>query len=355
MNVPVFTDLRLQNFRSYGDYAVELKPGVNIIVGSNASGKTNLLESLLVVCGSPSYRTGYDNLIMNGQNWARIDSYNSNGSRVVKLKISDNELLDKTYLINEKPKKRLSFSDIIPSVLFEPEDMRLLTGPPDLRRDFFDSILSKTNPEFSINKNHYKRSLAQRNHLLKNNKSNIKSQIFAWDIRLGELAGKLIEQRLKLVEELNKQLGNIYSHIANQKTKVKIEYKSDLNLQTYESSLIKALEKSLDKDILRGYTYYGPHREDFVMHIDNSRADNVASRGETRTLVLGLKLLEIKYLEDKRTQKPLVLLDDVFSELDGSRRQALTQYLTDYQVLITTTDADIIQKNFAQSTNLITL
>lgn len=354
MDTPIFTSLRLQNFRSYIDYAIELNPGVNIVVGPNASGKTNLLESLLVVCGSPSFRTAYDNLINNKKSWARIDSSNNEGTRVVKLKFK-NDILDKSFEINEKLKKRLSFNDVIPCVLFEPEGMRLLTGPPDLRRNFFDDILSETNFEFSSLKNHYKRALNQRNHLLKMGNKNISTQIFAWNVRLGELAGKLVEQRIKLLENLNKQIGKIYSQIAEQKTEVYIKYISDLNLKSYESSLIKALENSIEKDMLRGYTYFGPHREDYAIQINNKNADLIASRGETRTLVLSLKLLEIKILEQKRKLKPLVLLDDVFSELDGMRRRALTEYLEDYQVVITTTDADVIQKNFAQSTNRISL
>jgi len=350
----VFTTLRLQNFRSYSDFAVELNPGVNIVVGPNASGKTNLLESLLVICGSPSYRNGYDKLIMQEQDWARVDALSGNGDRVVKLK-NNAGLFDKSYIVNQRPYKRLPAKEIIPSVLFEPENMRLLTGSPNLRRDFFDDIISEIQPGFRSIQNHYKRTLAQRNHLLKKNNQNISQQIFAWNIRLGELAGKIVEQRLSLIKELNKCIGDIYSQIANKNTKVTIDYSSVLNLNTYESSLIKILDESLEKDMLRGFTAYGPHREDFIININNSTADAIASRGETRTLVLGLKLLEIKILEQKREQKPLVLLDDVFSELDGARRQALTRYLEDYQVVITTTDADVIQKDFAQSTNLISL
>jgi DNA replication and repair protein RecF len=242
----------------------------------------------------------------------------------------------------------------VPSVLFEPDDMRLLTGSPEIRRDFFDAILTETNPGFGLYKNQYKRTLAQRNNLLKNPEK-IKNQIFAWNVRMGELAGKIVELRLGLLKEINKNISLIYSQIADAKTKVNINYETQLDVKIYESSMVQALEKSIETDILRGYTYFGPHREDYSLHINNNKAGAVASRGETRTLVLSLKLLEINILEEKRNQKPLVLLDDVFSELDGTRRKALTNYLNQYQVLITTTDADVIQKNFAQSTNLISL
>ena len=348
------TSLRLQQFRSYVDFAVELSPAVNIVVGPNASGKTNLLESLLVTSGVSSYRATYGDLVGREYDWARIDVSTPNGVRVVKLTKKD-ELTDRIYEINNTPKKRLSFNDCLPIVLFEPEHMRLLTGSPDLRRDFFDDILAETEPGYASLKTHYKRALAQRNRLLKNDQQIVTSQIFAWNVRLSELAGKIVSARLKLITELNKHLSGIYSEIAGEQTNVFLQYQTDVPIESYESALLHKLEKSLDKDMLRGFTAYGPHREDILVFIREQPAEVTASRGETRTLVLSLKLLELKILETARQQKPLILLDDVFSELDGSRRKALTRYLQDYQTIITTTDADVVLKEFAQASNLISL
>jgi len=349
-----FTAIHLQQFRSYDDFGVELTEGVNIVVGPNASGKTNLLESLLITCGICSYRANYIETIQNGAEWAKIDANFLNGNRIVKL-TKNNYLVDRLYEINQKPKKRLNFYDIIPVILFEPDHLRLLTGSPDIRRDFFDAILIETDSEFITNKQKYKRTLAQRNHLLKNNPLNINDQIFAWNIRLAELAGKVVQARINLIEEINKQLSNIYGEIAQKPTDVKLKYLSDINTTRYESSLLHKLESNLEKDLNRGFTTYGPHREDVEVLIKNKPANFIASRGETRTLVLSLKLIELKLIELIRDQKPLILLDDVFSELDGARRRSLTQYLNGYQTIITTTDADIIQKQFIQNTNLISL
>jgi len=354
MIAPVLTSLRLQQFRSYTDFAVELSPAVNIVVGPNASGKTNLLESLLVLSGVSSYRASYGDIIGRDYEWARIDATSPNGTRVVKL-TKKGELTDRLYELNATPKKRLNFSDCLPVVLFEPEHMRLLTGSPDLRRDFFDAILSETEVGYSSLKSHYKRALAQRNRLLKQDQAVIRTQIFAWNVRLSELAGKIVSARLKLLTELNKSLSGIYSEISNEQTNVFLQYQTDIPVEAYESTLLSKLEKSIDKDILRGFTAYGPHREDILVFIREQPADITASRGETRTLVLSLKLLELKILEQARQQKPLILLDDVFSELDGSRRKALTKYLQDYQTIITTTDADVVIKEFAQASNLISL
>jgi DNA replication and repair protein RecF len=354
MSSSVLTSLRLQQFRSYPDFAVELSPAVNIVVGPNASGKTNLLESLLVLSGVSSYRAGYSDLVGRDYDWARIDAVTPNGSRVVKL-TKKGELTERLYELNDTPRKRLGFADCLPVVLFEPEHMRLLTGSPDLRREFFDDILAETEPGFSSLKNHYKRTLAQRNRLLKNDTRAVQNQIFAWNVRLSELAGKIVAARLKLITELNKSLQAIYSEIAGEQTNVFLQYDTDLPTEAYESALLHKLEKNIEKDLLRGFTAYGPHREDVLVFIREQPADITASRGETRTLVLSLKLLELKILEQVRQQKPLILLDDVFSELDGSRRKALTRYLQDYQTVITTTDADVVMKEFAQASNLISL
>lgn len=354
MDTPLFTSLRLQNFRSYTDFAVELAPTVNIVVGPNASGKTNLLESLLILCGFASYRAAYSDIITNNKDWARIDGNTVEGSRVIKLNRHDGPV-ERVYEINSKIKKRLSFEDKLPVVLFEPEHMRLLTGQPQLRRDFLDEILIITQPEFSSYNQKYRRLLAQRNHLLKNDKRIISSQIFAWNVRLSEMAGKIVSARVGLIDKLNKEISKTYSEIAGAKTAIQLNYDSNLPTETYESALLKKLENSLEADMQKGFTTYGPHREDVKTYVNKRPAEIVASRGETRTLVIALKLLSLQLIEKARSKKPLVLLDDVFSELDGSRRKTLTRYLNNYQTLITTTDADIVGKELAQESNMITL
>lgn len=354
MDKSVFTALRLQNFRSYSDFAVELSPGVNIVVGPNASGKTNLLEAMLVVCGNTSYRTTFANLIQNGSDWARIDADFENSHRVVKL-AKLGETIERLYEINQKPFKRLSFSDKLPVIVFEPEHLRLLTGSPELRRDFFDNTLENSVIDFASINQKYRRVLAQRNHLLKSSHSNQKSQIFAWDIRLSELAGRIVKERTNLIKLVNEELSDIYSELAQRKTVVNVKYESQLDINNYETDLLKRLETGFETDVLRGFTSYGPHRDSIVFYMNKTSAESVASRGETRTLVIALKLLIMKLIETARQQKPLILLDDVFSELDGARRNALTDQLKNYQTIITTTDADIVGKHLSSSASITVL
>ena len=348
------TSLHLQQFRSYDDFAVELSPNVNIVVGPNASGKTNLLESVLLICGNSSFRAQFADVVMNNRSWFRIEANFGNIARSLGVDTST-DMVKKKYTINDTARQRLRFEDILPTVIFEPENMRMLTGSPELRREFLDEILSLIDPIFSQTKKQYIRVLAQRNKLLKLGSTQANSQMFVWNIRLSELAGYIVEARLKLIYDLNSQLSQIYSQIAGHNTTVNINYQSNINTNNYETDLMHKLEQNIELDILRGFTGFGPHRDDFNINLKGSQAKTTASRGETRTLVLSLKLLQVQLVKQKRSKAPIILLDDVFSELDGFRRKALTSYLSDNQTIITTTDADIIAKDFAQHTNTIML
>ena len=348
------SSLRLLDFRSYSDFAVELSPGVNIVVGPNASGKTNLMEAVLVVSGLKPYRASWVDLIAFNKQWTSVDCLMAEKSRSIKIK-KEEDKVDKYFVINSKQKKRLNLEDKLAVVLFEPENMRLLTDSPEYRRNFLDYILSQTIPSYSSVISSYKRVLAQRNYLLKNYNPKYSNQLFVWNIRLIEIAGEIVKNRIGLINDINEMLSDIYSEIAAEKQTVIVEYKSGLGLNDYKSNLLKSLENNLQKDLARGFTGSGPHREDFEVELRNNKADISASRGETRTIILSLKIIEKKLIEKARGLRPIILLDDVFSELDGSRRKQLTKYLVDYQTIITTTDADIVSKNFAQHTNLISL
>lgn len=350
----MITDIHLQNFRSYKDSSFEVSPGVNIVVGPNASGKTNLLESVLVLCKGSSYRVSDQDLICFKKPWTRLDAHLSDNS-LRTIKIIKDPSPSKTYEINEKTYKRLSLNLSLPVVLFEPNHLQLVSGSPERRRNYLDELLEQTSPGYGTILRQYKRVLSQRNRLLKQ-PGNIKEElIFPWNIKLSHLAGQIVRERTNLVKEINKLLPSIYRELSKSKTKVKMEYLGTWQADVYETSLLKKLESSLELDRLKGFTSSGPHREDFVVLFNNHPASETASRGETRTAVLALKIIELKIIEAAREQTPILLLDDVFSELDGKRRHALTDYLDKYQTFITTTDADLVVKNFARKCNVIAL
>ncbi|HEX5456201.1 MAG TPA: DNA replication and repair protein RecF [Candidatus Saccharimonadales bacterium] len=349
----VFTDIRLQNYRSYKDSSFELDGGVSIVVGPNGAGKSNLIESLLLVSNGTSYR-GKNDLIKHGQEWARIDVHTKNAARSAKLNRKNKDRPDIEFIVGDKPYKRLPYSQRQPAVLFEPNNLLLFHGEPQARRDYLDTFSSQTNESYTTTLSRYKRALAQRNALLKNPHID-NSQLFVWNIRLCELAENIVKQRKASLDSIKTRLSEVYSKISGKESTIKTNYETRLNPDSYSASLLKLLEADFENDRARGFTGSGPHREDFSVTINDRSASTAASRGEIRTLLLTLKIIELGLLEDRTKNKPLLLLDDVFSELDNSRRKALTRFLKDYQTVITTTDADIILKNFSQDCQIIPL
>lgn len=342
--------IRLQHFRSYRDDSFEFSPGVNIIVGPNASGKTNLLEALLVIARGNSYRAHDTDLIMHSEAWARLDAMVDGAQRTVKL--VHEPAADKTYEIDGRLFKRLNLERTMPAVLFEPNHLDLLTGSPERRRDYLDELLTQTVTAYGLIIRSYRRALAQRNRLLKTDHATAE-QLFPWDVRLSQLGAQIVRARANLVTELNTQAKPLYRDISASKTEVALTYRFGAEIEQYESIMLRQLEAHRHDDLMRGFTSFGPHRDDLLVYFNEQPAEEVASRGETRTLVLALKVLELQLIESRRDQTPLLLLDDVFSELDGSRRQALTNHLQPYQTFITTTDADVVAHHFAAQANII--
>lgn len=339
-----YQGLRLQYFRSYEDYSVELSPSVNIVVGPNASGKTNLLEAIYVISQGSSFRVSAMNLVRNTHDWARVDARLAGQSRVLKIKQSIDKA-DKSFDIDGKVVSRLSKKTIVPTVLFEPTHLDLIHGSPELRRSFMDTLLKQVEPTYASQLLSYKKLLAQRNRLLKiAAEQEIGDQLFVWDLGLSESAALLVAARKKLIAEINEQITDIYSNLSAKSSLVTVEYVTKVNLGDYRSSLLNHLTKRANQDILRGYTSVGPHREDLSLFLNGKEASVSASRGETRSIILALKIIELGLVGDGVGAKPTLLLDDVFSELDSARRRALTEYLKGHQTIITTTDADVALK-----------
>jgi DNA replication and repair protein RecF len=350
----MITDLRLQNFRSYKDESFELSPGVNIIVGPNASGKTNLLEAILVLARGSSYRAKDSELVRFGRPWARLDgNLASGGQRTVK--INNEPQPSKLYELDGKPYKRLSLATSLPVVLFEPNHLQLLAGSPERRRDYLDDLLEQTVAGYGSLRRQYRRALAQRNSLLKQPHRASQGQAFPWDVRLSQLAGQIVRARSGLAHEINSQIGSLYKKLSGAKTKVDVAYQSRWPVDNYETQMLKKLEAGFADDQLRGFTGVGPHREDLEVLFDGRPVQDTASRGEIRTAILALKIIELKIIGAARETTPLLLLDDVFSELDGKRRHALTDYLAPYQTFITTTDADLVLQSFTQKAHVIAI
>ncbi len=335
--------LNLVNYRSYRDHRFGLHPNLTVVIGPNATGKTNLLEALYVLAQTKSFRARDADLIRHDQDFFRIEAGHADGA------------ISLIYQPTAKPAKRLLYDQTkrplvrhlgtLPVVLFEPGDLLLINGSPSLRRRYLDSILCQTDPIYLRALTDYGRVLRQRNSLLENfNIASVKDQIFAWDVNLTNLAAELYDRRQRFITYLNGVVGQSYDDIAGEAADLALEYLPSITVANYAEDFMTALVSNLTRDLAAGFTTIGPHREDFRVRFKNNDMMAIASRGEVRSAVLALKLAELGYLEERLAKPPLLLLDDVFSELDVSRRHYLTQKLPGYQTLITTTDADIARE-----------
>jgi DNA replication and repair protein RecF len=350
-----YQQLHLQGFRSYIDHTVRLNAGVTIVVGPNGSGKTNLLEALYVISTGSSFRGTDRELLNHDSDYFRLEATHDDDVRSLTYNPTDAQS-PKHFSLDGVKRVRLNYQQKIPVVLFEPDHLRLLSGPPSARRDYLDAVLARLQPDFARQRSQFERALLQRNNILKHavRRSNaLEDQLFAWNIKLAELSEYIVERRLGLVTFINERINRLYSHIADTPTDVVLRYESKTSIHGYKQILLQQLDESLDKDLARGYTRIGPQRDDFALHLNNAPSAATASRGEMRTLLLALKMCELALLHDQSTRPPLLLLDDVFSELDSARRRTLATLARPYQTIITMTDADIVKGYFSDNYKII--
>jgi DNA replication and repair protein RecF len=332
------TKLQLTNFRSYADQTIELDPMITLIVGPNATGKTNMLEALFVLATTKSFRAKDSELVRHGQQFYRIGA-EIDGADVVLGYQATEHGTEKRARHDNAPKTLLEHLGTLRAVLFEPNDLLIIHGAPERRRRYLDFILTQTDKRFVRTLAQYRRVLHQRNRLLADWRGNT-SELFAWNIKLTELASEIDARRRQVVAHITELASGLYADIAGEAATLELTYRG-VCTGDYPAQFLRLLESNLSRDIAAGFTTIGPHRDDFTITFKDEPVLAVASRGEMRTVVLALKLAELAYFERHTESKPLLLLDDVFSELDDGRRRYLLQTLGNYQSLITTTNADV--------------
>ncbi len=347
--------LELTNFRSYEQARFKLHPAVTLVVGANASGKTNLLESLYVLAVTKSFRARDRDLIRHDQDHFRVVARGDEDLEYALGVSTAGGALEKRITHNGAKRTLVGHVGQLQVALFEPTDLELVAGPPEGRRRYLDFLLCQTDRGYLKTLQAYKRVLRQRNALLEGAASGaLRNQLFAWDLKLAELALEIYTRRQKLIITLNNLLPELYQDIAGEPVAVQLEYLPSVRANHYGDEFLTALNHNLPHDLAAGFTTIGPHREDFKVHFKHNNIMAVASRGETRTVVLALKLAEVQYAEDVTGQRPLLLLDDVFSELDRDRRGYLLNRLTSHQTVITTTDADAVTHELSSAHAIIT-
>lgn len=331
----VVTKLSVQNVRSHDNFMTNLSPSMTVITGQNGSGKTSLIEAIYIALRGSSFKGSDSDILRKDSPWWKIDvTFTDNTKRTVKFDPS-RVYGRKQFVIDEKTAYRLTPKYKQPVVLFEPDDLRLLNGSPTRRRHFIDRFISQLDPLYSSTLRKYERALKQRNNLLKKPVTS-NDELFVWNIALSEYGAYIIEQRTAFIEQINSQLNEAYNDIAQSGDVVSVHY-SHTSIGDIKQKLLTELHHCSEKDKLTGSTSVGPHRHDVIFQFNNSPALSVASRGEVRTIVLALKFLEVGIIEQITNIKPIILLDDVFSELDIDRQKALSDTIRAHQIIITST------------------
>jgi DNA replication and repair protein RecF len=342
--------IELKNFRNYEEETVEFHKKVNIITGKNAQGKTNLLESLYIMSLGKSFRTSKDmEMIGFEKEFCRAKSTYVKEGREHEIEIIIGREGKAIKINGVKTSKNIDLLENAYMVVFSPEDMKIVKEEPEKRRKFIDWELCQLKPVYYRNLGRYKKILLQRNSLLK--QTEIKEDNLAiWDEGLAEYGAKLILERNRFIKKLNEISREISSRITDGKEALEISYEAGVECRgSYEDQkeyLKNILSKNLKKDLLRRSTTAGPHKDDLKLCVDGVDIRHFGSQGQQRTAALSLKLAEIKLIKEETGISPILLLDDVLSELDSERQNFLIKSLEEVQLFITATELneEVIKK-----------
>lgn len=343
----IIKGIRLINFRNYISMSASFGSGVNILVGKNAQGKTNLLEAIYMCSTGRSFRTLRDKEIISfGKKEAYVGA---------ELSIGELEKFTEIKLESDKPKRiRMnkvelkSYKELntgLKVVVFFPDDLKLVKEGPGNRRNYLDTSISQLKPVYHHNLSRYYKALIQRNNLLKSRRSlsELSELLEVFDVQLAKLGTLISMEREQYIKRIKKEARDIHSKITSGKEELDIEYNTNIpagaSLLDIEEKYLDQLRKGRSRDIEIGSTSIGPHRDDFTPSINGKDLRTFGSQGQQRTLVLTLKLSEVKILKKETGYYPVLLLDDVYSELDEDRRGFLTGLFSETQTFITVTDA----------------
>ncbi len=345
--------IKLKNFRNYNTLDLKLNSNITIVHGNNAQGKTNLLEAIYFIAIGRSYRASNDKeLIMFDEQFCSLQAIASNDMIKDKIEINLNEERQKRIFINGVPVRKLG--DLLGNILvvnFSPEDLQLIKSSPSGRRKFIDIELCQLSKLYYYDLKQYNHVLKQRNNLLKSIKRNssLKDTLFVFDNQLIQYGKKIIKQRQRFINELSQYADEVQNNITNGTETLKIEYNPSVTIENYEQKL----NKSLNKDIMYGMTSIGIHKDDISFYINDINVKKFGSQGQQRTASLSTKLAEIEIIKNHRNTTPILLLDDVLSELDKNRQQYLIKSINDIQTIITCTGVEDFIQNFPSDVNIL--
>lgn len=331
--------LQMLNYRNYNALDIELCPNVNVFMGDNAQGKTNILEAIYYCAFAKSHRTSKDKELINWNGEHAFISVDVGRERLDK-RIDISILKDgkKSIRINKiKIKKIGELFGNFNVVMFSPEELRIIKDSPGVRRKFIDMELCQLNPKYYYNLVQYNKVLNERNILLRNRNTS-SEMLEIYDMQLVEFGYNIIRDRIKYIESLNKYAEKIHSDITSGKEKINFKYISTIkDLENIKENFYTLLEKNRSKDCDRGITSIGPHRDDFFVYINDIDTKSYGSQGQQRTAVLTMKFSSLEIIKELTGEFPVLLLDDVLSELDFNRKKYILSTIGQIQTVITCT------------------
>ena len=355
----VIKNIKLINFRNFDKVTVNFYEKINIFIGNNAQGKTNVLESIYFLALTKSYRTNDFNLINKGKDFTKVIGEIKKDKITKKMAVELHQ--EKKVFISNREVKRISdYITNINVILVSPEDLNILKGTPAERRNFLNIELSQISKNYIKKYNEFNRILKIRNNYLKM-LSNLVNKDFRY---LDSITENLIEREVEIyierknfIDKINENVSNIYNDIAGA-VDFRVVYDPNINIDIYERDkikelLIKKYKVNLTKEIDNGMTLYGPHRDDLKFYIGDDDITVFGSQGQQKLAIIALKLAEITIFKEITNTNPIILLDDIFSELDTINKNKLIKYINnDIQVVITANDTRGISKKILDNSKI---
>ena len=341
----IIKSLELQNFRNYENLKLDFDSGTNIFYGDNAQGKTNILEAIYLIATTKSHKGSKDSdIIQFGHEEAHIRSYlyKEDVTRQVDMHLRKSKTKG-IAIDSQRIKKAADLLGLLNVVFFSPEDLSIIKNGPAERRRFIDMELCQLDSFYLYNLNHYNKIVNNRNKLLKDLFMNpgLKETLSIWDSQLLSYGSKIIERRSLFIDQLNQIIFDIHNRLSGGKEQIKIVYEKNVEIDNLEEKL----RLNQDKDIYLKQTTVGPHRDDISFIVNDIDIRKFGSQGQQRTAALSLKLSEIELVKKSIKDTPVLLLDDVLSELDSNRQNYLLNSIGDIQTIITCTGLDEFVNN----------
>jgi len=323
--------VELRNFRCHDEFALDCNRAITLIVGENGSGKTSVLEAIYLALRGKSFKGVDKEILRRGAEFFRAEIDLADVQKVI-IRYDGSK---KSFEIDGRKSLRLPKKNRYPVVLFEPDDLYLVGSSPSRRRDYFDELFKQVNDAYGVALSKYNKALKQRNDLLKE-ETVAADDLFSWNVMCAHYGAEVLHRRVENLAKINAEMTDNYRSIAKNDDRCSLLYLGEV---VDENEYLAILEKNFERDKYLGHSSFGPHRDDYEFEFNDKKADGSASRGEVRSMILALKFIEARILETEVGKKPVVLLDDIFSELDSSRQRHLVNNFKDYQMIITSTAA----------------